>query len=146
MFQRTSNTCWKMSSNINEGIKAVLFFNWKDFTRTKSTKSTKRMQAIFLLLDVSYEHKKHKKHKNHKKHKTSNNKFLPLRCFYVHKNAFFFVSHTKKYQKHIKSIKRKISDLFPLRCFLSAWKCCVFFVFVRLYAFLSFMCVWNLFV
>ena len=27
------------SSNINEGIKAVLFFKRKDFTRTKSTKT-----------------------------------------------------------------------------------------------------------
>ena len=30
------------SSNIIEGIKAVLFFLQKDFTRTKSTKNTKR--------------------------------------------------------------------------------------------------------
>ena len=29
----------KISSNINEGIKAVLFFKRKDFTRTKSTKA-----------------------------------------------------------------------------------------------------------
>ena len=28
-----------VSSNINEGIKAVLFFKRKDFTRTKSTKT-----------------------------------------------------------------------------------------------------------
>ena len=32
---------FKWSSNTNEGIRAVLFFKQKDFTRTKSTKSTK---------------------------------------------------------------------------------------------------------
>ena len=36
-----------LSSNINEGIKAVSFFKWKDFTRTKSTK---RQTNDFLLL------------------------------------------------------------------------------------------------
>ena len=66
------------SSNVNESIRAVLFFERKDFTCTKSTKSTKsikstkRKQATFLLLDVFYAHKKHKKHK---KHKTSNKQF-----------------------------------------------------------------------
>ena len=44
-------------------------------------KSTKRQTSDFLLLDV----------------------------FYAHKNAVFFVSHTKKYKKHTKSIKMQIS-------------------------------------
>ena len=82
-----------ISSVVNEAIRAILdlfiiFFLQEDFTHTKSTK---RMQATFLLLDVFYAHKKHKKHKKQKKHKTYTNDFLPLRCFYVHKNAVFFV-------------------------------------------------------
>ena len=92
----------------------------------------------------------HKKHKKHKKHKTQasdfhsdvfmhmksiksinsikstkrqTNDFLLLRCFYAHKNAVFFVSHTKKHKKHkkhIKSIKTQISEqatFFPLDVF-----------------------------
>ena len=47
-----------LSSNINEGIRAVLFL-------------TKRF----------YTHKKHKKHKKHTKHKTQTSDFPPLRCF-----------------------------------------------------------------
>ena len=46
-----------LSSNIKEGIRAVLFFKRKDFIRTKITK---RKQATFLLLDAFYVHKKHK--------------------------------------------------------------------------------------
>ena len=34
------------SSNIDEGIKAVLFFKRKDFASTKSTKSTKKQVVI----------------------------------------------------------------------------------------------------
>ena len=45
------------SSNINEGIKAVLFFKRKDFTRTKCTKThiskQKQKRQHF------YAHKKH---------------------------------------------------------------------------------------
>ena len=77
-------------------------------------------------------HKKHKTHKKHKKHKTQTSDFPPLRyffmhikstkcqtndfllrCFYVHKNAVFFVSHTKKHKKHkkhIKSTKTQINE------------------------------------
>ena len=36
---RSVNKKTPVSSNINEGIKAVLFFKRKDFTRTKSTKT-----------------------------------------------------------------------------------------------------------
>ena len=35
----TYATAYATSSNINEGIKAVLFVEWKDFTSTKSTKT-----------------------------------------------------------------------------------------------------------
>ena len=58
--------CKQDSSNINEGIKAVLFFKRKDFTHTKSTKSTKSTQTSNFHSDVFYTHKKHKKHKKHK--------------------------------------------------------------------------------
>ena len=51
--QRLKKAHSSISSNINEGIKAVLFF------------STKRFDT----------------HKMHKKHKTQINNFLPLRCF-----------------------------------------------------------------
>ena len=47
-------TC-KWSSNINEGIKAVLFFKRKDFTCTKSTKTlhkrTKKKKAALNALE-----------------------------------------------------------------------------------------------
>ena len=54
----------------------------------EAQKSTKHKQATFLLLDD----------------------FLLLTCFYVHKNAVFFVSHTKKHKKHIKSTKTQMSE------------------------------------
>ena len=82
------------SSNVNEGIKAVLFFKRKDFTRTKSTKSTKSIKSI-------------------KSTKRQTNDFLLLRCFYAHENTVFFVLHTKKHKKHkkhIKNIKTQISE------------------------------------
>ena len=65
------------SSNINEGIKAVLFFNRKDFTRTKSTKSTKRKQATFT--QTFFTRIKSIKSTKSTKRQTSN--FLLLRCF-----------------------------------------------------------------
>ena len=60
---------------------------------------------------------------------------------------FIRIKNTKAqeaHKKHKKSNKR-ISDFLPLRCFLSAFKT-AFSVFVRLCAFLCFLCVWNLFV
>ena len=93
----------KKSSNINEGIKAVLFFKRKDFTRTKSTKSTKRKQATFTQMFFM-------RIKSIKSTKRQTSDFLPLRCFYAHKNAAFFVLHTKKHKKHMKSIKTQISE------------------------------------
>ena len=65
------------SSNINEGIKAVLFFNRKDFTRTKSTKSTKstkRKQASFTQTFFT-------RIKSTKSTKRQTSNFLLLRCF-----------------------------------------------------------------
>ena len=64
-------------------------FCFFDFTRTKSIKSTKST-------------------------KRQTSEFLPLRCFYAHKNAVFFVLHKKKHKKRIKSIKTQISDFIPL--------------------------------
>ena len=80
------------SSNINEGIKAILFFKQKDFTRTKSTKSTKRKQVTFTQMFFMHI-------RSIKSTKRETTDFLLLRCFYAYKNAFFFVSHTKKAQK-----------------------------------------------
>ena len=109
-----------LSSNINEGIRAgfflFFFFVKRFYTHEKHKKHKKHKkqkkaqnvkEATFLLLDILYAHKKHKKHE---KHKTSSSDFLPCRCFYVHKNTAFFVSHTKKHKKHIKSIKTQISE------------------------------------
>ena len=56
------------SSNIDEGIKAVLFFKRKDFTSTKSTKSIKK-------------HKKHKTQTSDFHSDVFYADFLPLRCF-----------------------------------------------------------------
>ena len=82
------------SSNINEGIKAVLFFKRKDFTRKKSTKSTKRKQATFTHTFFT-RIKRIKSIKSTKSSKRQTSDFLFLRCFYAHKNAAFFVLHTK---------------------------------------------------
>ena len=42
IIEKYYNNEINFSSSINEGIKAVLFFLQKDFTHTKSTKSTKK--------------------------------------------------------------------------------------------------------
>ena len=42
IIEKYYNNEINFSSNLNEGIKAVLFFLRKDFTHTKSTKSTKK--------------------------------------------------------------------------------------------------------
>ena len=123
----------KKSSNINEGIKAVLFFKRKDFTRTKRTKSTKCDQVTF---DIFYEHKKHKKQKKQKKVQN------------VKQAIFFLLDVFKKQQKAQKAHEThknaniRIGDFLPLRCFLSAFKT-AFFVFVHFYAFLCFQCVFK---
>ena len=70
------------SSNINEGIRAVLFFKRKDFARTKSAKSTKRTQATFtqmLFFFMRTKNAKSTKRTKSTKRQTSN--LLPLRCF-----------------------------------------------------------------
>ena len=69
------------SSNVNEGIRAVLFFYKKISHAQKAQKvqtSTKCKQATFLRLDVFYAHKKHKKHK---KNKMSNKQFSSMLSF-----------------------------------------------------------------
>ena len=132
------------SSIVNEGIRAILnlfiyFFLQEDFTRTKSTKSTKRKQATFFLLDVFIRIKTIKSIKTTKSTKRQTIDFLPLRCFYAHKNAVSFVSHTKKLKKYKnhKDANKQTSDFPHLRCFY-AYKNAVFFVFVRLHAFCAF--------
>ena len=79
------------------------YFLNKDFTRTKSTKSTKRKQATFTQMFFMHI-------RSIKSTKRQTNDFLLLRCFYAHKNAVFFVLHTKKHKKHIKGIKTQISE------------------------------------
>ena len=81
----------------------------------KTIKRTKRKQTTFLLLGVFLQ--------QHKEDKTSNKSdFLPLRCFYEHENAAFFVSHTKKHKKHKnhKDANKRRSDFPLLRCLLYA--------------------------
>ena len=56
----------EMSSNVNEGIRAILNLFIFFFTRRFHTHK---------------KHKRHKKYKKHKKHKTQTRDFPPLRCF-----------------------------------------------------------------
>ena len=87
----------EFSSNRNEVIRAVLFFLRKDFTHTKSTK---RKQATFTQM-FFFAHIKHKKHKKYiKAQNVKHAIFFFLDVFYAHKNAVFFVLHTKKHKKH----------------------------------------------
>ena len=88
-----------ISSNINEGIKAVLFFKRKDFTRTKSTKSTKSKQAT--VTQAFFTCIKTIKSTKITKRQTSD--FLFLRCFNAHKNAGFFCFYTQKSTKSTRS-------------------------------------------
>ena len=68
-----------LSSNINEGIREVLFFKRKDFARTKSAKSTKLKQATFTqMFFMRTKNAKSTKRTKSTKRQTSN---LPLRCF-----------------------------------------------------------------
>ena len=92
------------------------------FTRIKSIKSR---QVTFTQM-FFYTHKKHKKHKNAKQ------------------ATFFFLDVFYANKRH-KNANKRINDFLPLTCFLSAFKK-AFFVFVRLYAFLCFLRVWNYFV
>ena len=102
----------------------------------KSTKSTKRKQAMRI-----------KSIKSSTSRKCQTGDILLLRCFYPHRHAAFFVLHVKKHKKHKKhkDANKRISDFFPRRCFLTAFKT-VCFNFVRLCAFLRFSCGWDLFV
>ena len=80
--------------------------------------------------------------KRTKSTKRKTNDFLPFRWFYAHKDAVFFVSHTKKHEKHKKhkndkDANKRTSDFPHLKCFY-AHKNAVFFVFVCLYAFCAF--------
>ena len=78
-----------VSSNINGGIKAVLFLKQKDFTHTQKAQNANKQ----LSLRCFYAHKNtaffcftHKKaQKPHKKHKNANKQigdFCPLRCVF----------------------------------------------------------------
>ena len=97
---------WILSSNKNEDIKAVLFFKRKDFTRTIKHQKHKT-QASNFHSDVFHAHKKHKKYKKAQNVKQA---IFFLDILYAHKNAVFFVLHTKKHKKHIKSTKTQISE------------------------------------
>ena len=55
-----------VSSDINGGIKAVLFFKQKDFTHTQKAQKAQNANKQ-LSLRCFYAHEKHKKHKKHKK-------------------------------------------------------------------------------
>ena len=88
------------NSNVNEIIRAVsnlfIFFTERFYRHEKQKDATKQ------------KHKKHKKHKDatrqkHKKHKK-------------HKDATR--QKYKKHKKH-KNANKRISEFFPLRCFLS---------------------------
>ena len=82
-----------LSSNINEGIRAVLFFKRKDFTRTRSTKKHKNHKTLTsdFHLDVFMRIKSMKNIKSTKSTKCQTDDLLLLRCFYAHKNAVFYV-------------------------------------------------------
>ena len=57
-----------------------------------------------------------------------------LKCFYTHKNAAFFVLHIKITQKthgKHKDANKRISDIFPFRCFLFFSLMCVLALLVR---------------
>ena len=88
LFIRTKST--KSTKHKQATLAQMFFIRIKSIKTTKSTKSTNVKQATFFLLDV----------------------------FIAHKNAVFFVLHTKK-QKNAYS---QTNDFFCLRRFLSAFK------------------------
>ena len=121
---------WIFSSNINEGIKAVLFFKQKDFTRTKSPKRKQATftQIFFTLIKSIKSIKSAKKYKKAQKstkaqkaQKAQNAKqatFFLLDVFCAHKNVAFFVFvrldnfrllcfFTRKFYTHKKHKKHK---------------------------------------
>ena len=76
-----------LSSNINEGIKSILFFKRKHFTRTKSTKTTNSIKRkLATLTKMFFIHIKSTKSTKSTKRQTHD--FLLLRRFYAHKNCF----------------------------------------------------------
>ena len=79
--------------------------------------------------------------KSTKSTKRQTSDFLPLRCFYAHKNAVFFVSHTKKHKKHKnhKDTNKRTSDFPHLRCFLCSYRCCLFCFCSLVYVFVLFV-------
>ena len=92
MIKKDCKKKYEFSSNRNEGIRAVPFFLRKDFTHTKSTKPK---QATFTQM-FFFAHIKHKKHKKYiKVQNVKQAIFFFLDVFYTHKNAVFFVLHTK---------------------------------------------------
>ena len=108
------------------------FFSRKYFTRTKSTKNTKRTQATFTQMffirtkskkstkkrkrkQATYTQTLYTRIKSTKSTKRQTSDFLSLRRFYC--------ASKSKHKKHIKMHKnanKRISDFLPLRCFLSA--------------------------
>ena len=73
--------------------------------------------------------------------------FSFLDVFYAHKNTVFFALHAKKQKKAHKKHKnayRWTGNFLRLMFFKRIKRCLLFFV--CLYAFLCFLCVWNLFV
>ena len=102
------------------------------FYTHKKPKKYKTQTSDFHL-NVLYAHKKYKKHKKHKKHKKSQNvkhaTFFLLDVFMRIKMLpfLFYTQKAQKAHKKHKNKNKRISDYFPLRCFLGA-----FFIFVRL--------------
>ena len=95
------------SSNINEGIKAVLFFYEKISHTQKAQKALKNVNK-----QLSYTHKKAQKANK----QLSRRYFLYVQKAQNAKQAIFtqtFYTH-KKHKKH----KMQTSDFLPLRCFL----------------------------
>ena len=112
-----------VSSNINEGIRAVLFFKQKDFTRTKITKThvseQKRKRQRFYAL------KKHLRGRKLLIH------LFPFLCFWCAFCAFcvFFVWNKRdSIFMHIKTSKKK-----KIAC-LMFYAFCAFYTFCAFYA------------
>ena len=101
----------EISSIINEGIKVVLFFLQKDFTRIKSTKSTKYKQATFaqMFFIRTKSTKSIKSIKKRKQATFTQMLFMRIKSIKSTKSNFHLdVFYT--YKKHKKHIKYKTSS------------------------------------
>ena len=103
----------EISSIINEGIKVVLFFLQKDFTRIKSTKSTKYKQAtfaqMFFIRTKSTKSIKSIKSIKHKQATFTQMFFMHIKSLKSTKSNFHLDAFYT-YKKHKKHIKHKTSN------------------------------------